>query len=173
LRCLNRRLLWASPPRRWIAQLALAGSALALLLTACGGSNEPADLEDIFGPGVTEPPVLTGNGTAEREVTESGVSGEQTPDASSDGSTGEVHVTRPAPIETDGNLKVGSGGRAVEQLQLALVFLGFDPGPADGAYGPMTKTAVGAYQRATGLKADGIASEATMAAINQEVQVRG
>jgi peptidoglycan hydrolase-like protein with peptidoglycan-binding domain len=41
----------------------------------------------------------------------------------------------------------GSAGDDVTQLQHRLVELGFDPGPADGQFGPATQMAVWAYQK--------------------------
>ena len=43
----------------------------------------------------------------------------------------------------------------VSDLQLRLKTLGYDPGPADGQLGPKTRAAIRAYQRDSGLKADG------------------
>lgn len=46
-------------------------------------------------------------------------------------------------------------GTAVRATQRALKKLGFDPGPIDGAYGPMTAAAVAAFQQTKGLVVDG------------------
>lgn len=43
----------------------------------------------------------------------------------------------------------------VEALQRALIAAGFDPGPFDGQFGPLTERAVFAYQDAKGLVVDG------------------
>ncbi|SMO79671.1 peptidoglycan-binding domain-containing protein [Paracoccus laeviglucosivorans] len=51
--------------------------------------------------------------------------------------------------------KLGATGKAVEKIQKALAAAGFDPGPIDKEYGPMTAAAVGAYQAAKGLIVDG------------------
>ncbi len=47
-----------------------------------------------------------------------------------------------------------SAGR-VRAVQRALIRLGYDPGPVDGAIGPRTRAALRAYQDASGLAADG------------------
>ena len=46
-------------------------------------------------------------------------------------------------------LQEGSSGEAVEVLQRALLRAGFDPGPVDGEFGPMT-AAVRSFQAARG-----------------------
>ncbi|MCL6451640.1 MAG: N-acetylmuramoyl-L-alanine amidase [Acetobacteraceae bacterium] len=72
-----------------------------------------------------------------------------------------------ATAPTGGALALGSRGPAVASLQQGLAALGFDPGRADGVFGPLTQKAVTAFQTATGLKADGIAGPLTLAALVQ------
>lgn len=43
----------------------------------------------------------------------------------------------------------------VADVQSALNRAGYNPGPADGVYGPHTRTAISAYQRDNGLSVDG------------------
>lgn len=43
----------------------------------------------------------------------------------------------------------------VEDVQSALNNAGYNPGPADGIYGPRTRNAISAYQRDNGLSVDG------------------
>ena len=62
-----------------------------------------------------------------------------------------------------GTLRRGSRGSEVTRLQNALKELGFYSMTVDGIYGRGTLAAVKAYQRANGLKADGIAGPKTMA----------
>jgi hypothetical protein len=52
-----------------------------------------------------------------------------------------------------------------EGVQRRLAALGFDPGPIDGRYGPMTKAAVQAFQRSKGLVPDGIVGSLTRQAL--------
>ncbi|MCY1074284.1 peptidoglycan-binding domain-containing protein [Archangium lansingense] len=59
----------------------------------------------------------------------------------------------------------GSRGPAVVQLQNMLNSKGFPVGAADGAFGPKTKGAVIAFQRAMGLAADGVVGPKTWAAL--------
>lgn len=59
-------------------------------------------------------------------------------------------------------LRPGNEGKRVQEMQEKLIELGFLTGQADGQYGPKTKEAVTAYQRRSGLKADGIAGNETL-----------
>lgn len=59
--------------------------------------------------------------------------------------------------------KVAGGVRDVATLQQRLLAKGFPPGPLDGAIGPKTYAALVAFQRANGLKPDGIAGPLTWA----------
>lgn len=63
-------------------------------------------------------------------------------------------------------LRRGERGDAVKALQSALRRLGYQPGVADGIFGVGTQSAVLAFQRSSGLKADGIAGPQTIAAID-------
>ena len=56
-------------------------------------------------------------------------------------------------------------GEDVLAVQAKLIELGFDPGKADGVYGPMTAIAVTAYQAANGLETDGVIGAITLAAL--------
>jgi len=58
-----------------------------------------------------------------------------------------VRISRP--------LGLGARGREVVEFQLRLQELGFDPGRADGRYGPATERAVRAFQQTYGLPVTG------------------
>lgn len=62
-------------------------------------------------------------------------------------------------------LKLGSRGTEVVKLQKALIEQGFLSGKADGIFGPVTRAAVMAFQKAKGLAVDGIAGPKTLAAL--------
>lgn len=62
-------------------------------------------------------------------------------------------------------LKEGATGPEVIKLQERLKELGFDPGSADGEFGPGTEAAVMAFQRNAGLLPDGIVGPRTQAAL--------
>ena len=59
----------------------------------------------------------------------------------------------------------GAKGEAVRQLQQALIDGGYLTGEADGAFGPATKKAVKTFQKANGLKADGVADGEVLTAL--------
>ncbi len=61
--------------------------------------------------------------------------------------------------------KYGSSGSEVRQIQTRLKNWGYYTGSVDGVYGSKTVTAVKYFQRANGLTVDGIAGDATLAAI--------
>ena len=49
---------------------------------------------------------------------------------------------------------------------MGLLELGYDPGPVDGAVGPMTRSAIVSYQAAAGLAETGEVSKPLLASIN-------
>lgn len=67
--------------------------------------------------------------------------------------------TKPSPISTHFDLNTVRG------LQTRLAALGFDPGPIDGIRGPLTISAIRAFQHARGLVSDGIVGPKTRAAL--------
>jgi peptidoglycan L-alanyl-D-glutamate endopeptidase CwlK len=62
-------------------------------------------------------------------------------------------------------LQEGASGPEVVQLQEMLKIRGFNPGRADGDFGPATRAAVMAFQKSEGLLADGIAGPRTQEAL--------
>lgn len=62
-------------------------------------------------------------------------------------------------------LRIGARGWAVRELQLALAWQGFPSGPIDGLFGPRLAGAVRRFQRAAGLRADGVAGATTIASL--------
>jgi peptidoglycan hydrolase-like protein with peptidoglycan-binding domain len=71
-----------------------------------------------------------------------------------------VRTTLPT-ITQPRDLRQPMAGSDVRELQRQLAAAGYDPGPIDGEFGPKTEAAVRAYQRAHGLKADGIVGPLT------------
>ena len=64
-------------------------------------------------------------------------------------------------------LRDGDHRPAVITLQRALAAAGYDPGPIDGAFGPLTEAAVRNFQSAHGLTVDGIAGPQTWAELTR------
>lgn len=73
-----------------------------------------------------------------------------------------VGVRSPPPPRDGEALAEGMTGRGVVDLQSALAANSFSPGPIDGEFGPLTRTAVANFQRATKLPVTGIADAATL-----------
>src|SRR5437899_11431986 len=59
------------------------------------------------------------------------------------------------------NLKLGSSGLDVTELQQKLLAAGFNPGHIDGDFGPGTEAALLGFQRSEGLVIDGVVGPAT------------
>jgi lipoprotein-anchoring transpeptidase ErfK/SrfK len=74
-------------------------------------------------------------------------------------------TTAPPAPGADGALEQGEGGDEVAALQYRLIELGYWLGEADGTYGQLTRQAVMAFQKASGLGRDGVAGPATLAAL--------
>ena len=58
-------------------------------------------------------------------------------------------------------------GVSVKDLQTALAKAGYDPGSIDGRMGKKTKSAIKAFQKKNGLKADGVVGEKTWARLKK------
>ncbi|WKZ82450.1 MAG: peptidoglycan-binding protein [Acidimicrobiia bacterium] len=79
---------------------------------------------------------------------------------------GKVLPVVPALDTTNRILRPGYRGEDAKSMQKLLALAGYDPGPADGVYGPKTEAAVAAFQRAYGgLDIDGKIGPATRAAL--------
>ncbi len=64
------------------------------------------------------------------------------------------------PLWADNNYADNSAvSGKVTAVQEGLARLGYDPGPADGKYGPMTKRAIERYQADHGLLTDGLVTD--------------
>ena len=90
-------------------------------------------------------------------VEETYVNGEKVPD-------GEI-VTEGEGDDALPTIRKGSKGDAVVMLQTALNDAGYDCGRADGIFGKNTQKAVKAFQKAKGLKVDGIVGRQTWTAL--------
>lgn len=72
----------------------------------------------------------------------------------------ERRAGQPARSTATGMLRMGSTGARVRELQALLVRAGF-PVKVDGDFGPSTRTAVMAFQKANGITVDGVAGPET------------
>jgi peptidoglycan hydrolase-like protein with peptidoglycan-binding domain len=143
--------------------IAAAAIAIGVVLATRGGDSDPAatttDPAAVVEPtpGAEVPPPL--------DPTEVDPPETDPPVAPPEGSE-NLQTINPngAPIQS------GSEGERVRRLQVALGVFGYEPGTADGAYGPATREAIIAFQEANNLDADGVAGRATIRAIN--VQIR-
>jgi len=61
---------------------------------------------------------------------------------------------------------VGATGERVTRLELRLIALGYNPGPADGVFDQLTREAVVAFQACQGLAPDGVVGPMTQAALD-------
>lgn len=69
------------------------------------------------------------------------------------------------PVRSVSSVRSGATGNEVRELQRALKEKGFDPQGTDGKFGPNTRKAVVAFQRANGLEPDGVVGKNTLAAL--------
>ncbi len=76
-----------------------------------------------------------------------------------DDAMGYLCTTDPESI--DKVTRASSDAYATTVLQVALVQIGYEPGPVDGRYGPASKAAVRAYQADAGLEVDGLVGPKT------------
>lgn len=67
----------------------------------------------------------------------------------------------------DRPLTAGMSGEDVRELQSKLVLIGIDPGPVDGKYGPMTRSAVMLLQQIKELPVDGIVGSELVQLLNE------
>jgi hypothetical protein len=93
----------------------------------------------------------------------------QTPPAASTPAPGQAAPETPAAVRM---LRSGDRGSDVRDLQQALAALGYYTSSADGAFGDGTAAAVGSFQGANGLLADGIVGATTTAALREAVAAR-
>jgi peptidoglycan hydrolase-like protein with peptidoglycan-binding domain len=71
-----------------------------------------------------------------------------------------------------GDLKVGSSGTRVQQLQRGLASIGFDNNEKDGRFGKETEVAVRLFQRVAALPITGVADEKMLQALNEMLSGR-
>lgn len=67
------------------------------------------------------------------------------------------------------HLAIGASGPTVRRVQELLDYLGFDAGPNDGIFGPLTRRAIKTLQRDAGICQDGIVGNETYHAITSRI----
>ncbi len=107
---------------------------------------DPNGIDGVFGNGTAR---ATREFQRRHGLTPDGIVGRKTW-AAADAATGEPHA-----------LKRGSRGESVVKWQRLLDSKGYDPNGIDGVFGAGTEKATKEFQRANGLKADGVVSSAT------------
>ena len=151
--------------RNLILMLVALAVVLAVGIAACGGDDDASD--------ATEPPA------AEKptDFTADPVEDPPSPPPPEDPPDPVTTETETVPddlpkIKVKGKaLKKGVENKRVEQLQVALIYVGLlEEGSADGNFGSGTKRAVQAFQLEKGLKSDGVAGQKTIRAINKSVK---
>ncbi len=116
---------------------------------------DPGNLDGIFGPAVEAAVMAFQNSEG---LLADGIVGVKTLAALELAQS--IGERNPIPL-----LRVGATGDRVRKLQQRLTALGFDPGAADGIFGPKTEAALTAFQESRGLQADGIAGPKTWEAL--------
>ncbi|MGD7008779.1 L,D-transpeptidase family protein [Metabacillus sp. 84] len=100
-----------------------------------------------------------------RGLTVDGIAGPQVWGALKSSPPAQTKPSNDSALKKSGNLKRGSRGAAVSELQQRLTAKGFSTKGVDGIFGPATEAAVKKFQSARGLAVDGIAGPATKGAL--------
>jgi len=147
-----------------VVALAVLGSVIVIAVIAFGGGSGDTP--------ATSTPTLPATTAGEEPAT-----GQNTPTTPATATTPETPSTTTTPLTVDvaagQKLELGDTGATVTQLQEGLTALGFQPGAADGNFGPTTEAAVVAFQTANGLDADGVVGAKTAAALNSALANAG
>jgi peptidoglycan hydrolase-like protein with peptidoglycan-binding domain len=124
--------------------------------------HRPGQVDGVFGP-KTDRAVRSFQ--SERGLTIDGIVGSYTR-----GSIGVLRnlADKASVLDPDGRI-LGSGARGgdVAELQGLLKVAGYDPGAADGYFGPKTEASVKAFQQARGITQDGIVGPGTRSALTK------
>ncbi|HEV3177446.1 MAG TPA: peptidoglycan-binding domain-containing protein [Stellaceae bacterium] len=147
--------------------LRIAALGLPLLLAACGDTTEDRALSGA-GIGAASGAVIgavTGIGPGAGALIGGAVGA--TAGAVTDSS--QVNLGKPVWRGSSGGQTASAYDEGtVRNIQAGLQRLGYDPGPADGRYGPQTETAIRRFQQDNGLPIDGQPT----AAVWQQIQQR-
>lgn len=148
--------------------LGIVAVSLPLLLAACGDTTEDRALSGA-GIGAASGAVIgavTGIGPGAGALIGGAVGA--TAGAVTDSS--QVNLGKPVWRGSPGGGQPGSAydEGTVRNIQAGLQRLGYDPGPADGRFGPQTESAIRRFQQDNGLTIDGQPT----AAVWQQIQQR-
>jgi hypothetical protein len=142
-----------------LVALVVVGLAIAIPVLVFGGGGGGS-------PVVTEPPVTTTPQTPTTTPTTTPTSTKPTT------TTPSTTTTESFTLPAGTILRPGATGATVTQLQQSLTTLGYDPGKADGNYGPKTEAAVVKFQTDKGLSPDGHVGPKTAAALNEALAAK-
>ena len=138
-----------------LAAKRLAGEKELEFWKSVKDSDDPADVQayrDRYPGGSYE--VLARNRLKRLEGASDWTSGEGTaPPAPAFASASASPAASPGPAEMEKSLGLERSER--RRIQMALASLGFDPGPADGLFGPRTRGVIGEWQRGKGYEKTG------------------
>jgi tetratricopeptide (TPR) repeat protein len=152
-------------------------------VTAIERLEEPGTEPRVEAPTASEPPVASPENERQEDLPAAQPPELATPPVSAARSTGEAPMSGPRelpPIPAEAPAPAADQAapvngpppeparrriERVKMLQAQLSFLGFEPGTADGRYGPLTSHAVSRFQEAHGLPVDGVVGPLTAEAL--------
>jgi hypothetical protein len=159
--------------RRRVAGLAFVGVlALAVVVGVLllRGGEDPSGAPVGDAVDTTATPTETGEASTPTTPSTTTTPSSTTPDAAAfslpEGTKLQSEDADPAVVS---DLEVITDPEVITALQQALVSAGYDPGEADGTFGPRTEAAVVAFQQDNGLAPDGIVGPETASALNAAV----
>jgi hypothetical protein len=144
-----------------VVGLAIVGGLIWLAVATFGSDSGGETTAATTAPITTEQPATTTPATTTPATT--------TPATTTPSTTTPSTTDQALTLAEGEKLQLDSTGTQVQQLQTALAELGYDPGPIDGDYGPLTQAAVVQFQTAQGLEPDGVVGPKTTAALNAAI----
>ncbi len=144
-----------------LVALVLVGAGIALAVVLFRGGDEGTTSTPTTTSAVETTPAQTPTTSVPTQTTTT--PGTTTPSTTTPGTTPPTVV-----LPASGKLRLGDTSTAeITQVQQALIDLGYEPGNADGVFGPATQAAVMEFQQAQGLDPDGVVGQETATALNE------